>query len=278
VVTRPWQWDPSLYAGSAAHYSRGRMPYPDEVADLLRAELGLDGTGRLLDIGCGPGSMTLLLAPHVAAAVGIDADAEMIAEARRRGTALAAGNVEWRQVRAEELPAGLGTFRVVTFAQSFHWVDQPLVARRVRGMLERGGAWVHVGATTHRGGTGDDDLDRPRPPWDDIQSLIERHLGPVRRAGQGSLPDGTRSGEDDVMRAAGFAGPTRLTVPGGRVVHRGAEEIVSAVFSLSSSAPHLFGDRLADVETQLRRLLAGASPDGGFAETTEDLTITVWRP
>lgn len=63
-----WTWDPSLYAGSAAYYARGRVPYPPELATLLAAELGLDGSGRLLDVGCGPGSLTLLLAPLFAAA------------------------------------------------------------------------------------------------------------------------------------------------------------------------------------------------------------------
>jgi trans-aconitate methyltransferase len=55
-----WQWDPSLYAGSARFYSIGRVAYPAELV----AALELDGTGRLLDVGCGPGSLNLLLAPH----------------------------------------------------------------------------------------------------------------------------------------------------------------------------------------------------------------------
>jgi len=47
------------------------------------SELGLDGTGRLLDVGCGPGSLTVVLAPLFASATGLDADPQMIAEARR---------------------------------------------------------------------------------------------------------------------------------------------------------------------------------------------------
>src|SRR3712207_7887722 len=42
-----WQWDPSLYSGSARYYPRGRMPYPETLADALTTTLGLDGTGRL---------------------------------------------------------------------------------------------------------------------------------------------------------------------------------------------------------------------------------------
>lgn len=68
-----WEWDDSLYAGSAPHYGIGRMPYPSGLADAVRDELGLDGTGRLLDVGCGPGSLTLLFSPLFESAVGVDA-------------------------------------------------------------------------------------------------------------------------------------------------------------------------------------------------------------
>jgi len=37
--------------------------YPVEVVEVLVEALALDGLGRLLDVGCGPGSLTLLLAP-----------------------------------------------------------------------------------------------------------------------------------------------------------------------------------------------------------------------
>jgi len=42
-----WTWDPSLYAGSAPFYAVERVGYPAEVADLLVAALGLDGSGQL---------------------------------------------------------------------------------------------------------------------------------------------------------------------------------------------------------------------------------------
>ncbi|MGA5305205.1 class I SAM-dependent methyltransferase [Nucisporomicrobium flavum] len=265
--------DDSLYTGSAAHYPVGRMPYPSAIADVLRAGLGLDGTGRLLDVGCGPGSLTTLLAPLFAEAVGVDADPGMIEEARRR-----APELSWHRLRAEELPAGLGEFRVVTFAQSFHWMDQPAVARAVRPMIAPGGAWVHVGATTHRGVDGTDPLARPRPPWVRIDALVAAYLGPVRRAGRSTLPNGTPGGEEDVMRSAGYRGPDRVVVGGGEEVARSADEIVSAVFSLSYATPHLFGERVGEFEADLRSLLAEVSPPGVFAERRRETEIVIWRP
>ncbi|SDY06255.1 Methyltransferase domain-containing protein [Amycolatopsis xylanica] len=255
--------DPSLYAGSAAYYTRGRVAYPAALADALAAELDLDGSGRLLDVGCGPGSLTLLLAGHFEQAIGIDADAGMLAEAARA----AVPNCRWLHLRAEQLPAGLGEFRLVTFAQSFHWLDRPRVAAKVRGMLEPGGACVHIHATTHQGideGAG--------PSYAAIADLVRAYLGPVRRAGQGTLPNGTLGGETEIYRAAGFTGPQRIRVPG-RVVVREPDDIVASVFSLSSSAPHLFGDRLASFEADLRKLLGGRV----FSERTHDVSVDVWR-
>jgi SAM-dependent methyltransferase len=279
LVSASWEWDETLYAGSAPHYVTGRMPYPLTLAEAIRDELSLDGTGRLLDVGCGPGSLTLMLSRFFESAVGVDADPGMIAEARRQAVRAAVGNIEWRCMRAEELPADLGRFRVVTFAQSFHWMDQEAVAPRVRGMLCAGGACVHVFATTHRGVTGQDDpLPHPRPPWDRVEDLVASYLGPGRRAGRGVLPDGTRSGEEDVMRQAGFTGPTRVTVERGEVVNRSLDEVVPAVFSLSGSAPHLFGSRLSYFEDDLRRLLRATSPSGWFSERTREIALVIWRP
>nr|WP_042181927.1 class I SAM-dependent methyltransferase [Kibdelosporangium sp. MJ126-NF4]CEL14105.1 putative methyltransferase [Kibdelosporangium sp. MJ126-NF4] len=274
--TGEWEWDETLFAGSASHYSVGRMPYPPGLADAVRDELGLDGTGRLLDVGCGPGSLTTVLAPLFASAVGVDADPGMIAEAQDRAVQTGVGNVEWRHLRAEDLPAGLGTFRVASFAQAFHWMDQPLVARRVRDMLSPDGAWIHVGGTTHRGASVGHAY--PAPPWERIEELVARYLGPVRRAGQGFLPRGTRGGEETVMRRAGFTGPTRIVLDERRVAERDLDEIVSAVFSLSRSAPHLFGTRLGEFEADLRRVLGEAAPDGRFAELTTSIEVVIWHP
>jgi SAM-dependent methyltransferase len=271
-----WQWDPTLYAGSAAYYAQGRFAYPPALADALRTAVGLDGRGSLLDVGCGPGSLTLLLAPLFETAIGIDADPEMVRQAGRLAEGAGVGTVEWRPLRAEELPAGLGPQRMVTFAQSFHWMDRPRVAAVVRRMLAPGGVCVHVHAMTHQGVEGDDPLPHPRPPRDDIAGLVARYLGPERRAGRSTLPGGTAGDEQSIYRQAGFSGPRTLEVAAARVLTRTEDEVVAAVFSLSSAAPHLFGAAVGDFERDLRSLLRRVAPDGVFSERPRDITVDIW--
>src|SRR5580693_3194129 len=131
-----WSWDPSLFQGTAAHYRRGRIPYAEGLATTVATALRLDGTGRLLDVGCGPGVIALRLAHLFAALIGLDPDAGMVKEVERAARQQGATNVSWVRRRAEDLPADLGMFRVITFAQSFHWMDRPRVAGAVRAMIE----------------------------------------------------------------------------------------------------------------------------------------------
>ncbi|HEY2550187.1 MAG TPA: class I SAM-dependent methyltransferase [Streptosporangiaceae bacterium] len=275
-MSAPWQWDETLYAGAAPFYLAGRRPYPQAIPGLLAERLGLDGSGALLDVGCGPGSLTLLLAPLFRRTVGIDADAGMVAAASERAELAGAGQVSFRQLRAEELPAGLGTFQLVSFAQSFHWTSQLQVAGTVRQMIEPGGACLLLYGATSDGAEGNGQLAYPYPPRAAIGTLVGRYLGPVRRAGRGQRPGFRLDG--DAMRQAGFDGPERIEAGGGEVWQRSEDEVVASVFSLSWSAPGLFGDRRADFERELRALLRDASPDGWFCEVSRPIAIDLWRP
>src|SRR6476469_727102 len=71
-------YDPTIYRGSAEHYRPGRPPYSPRLEEVLTEELGLDGTGRLLDVGCGPGILTLRLARLFDGAIGLDPDPDML--------------------------------------------------------------------------------------------------------------------------------------------------------------------------------------------------------
>ncbi|MGW3360782.1 class I SAM-dependent methyltransferase [Streptomyces bungoensis] len=276
-MTDGWVWDETLFAGTAAFYARGRLPYAPALVPVLAAALGLDGTGRLLDVGCGPGTVALPLAHLFREAVGLDPDPGMLEEAARRAAGGGvAGRTRWVRMRAEDLPAGLGTFTVAVFAQSFHWMDREAVAATVRGMLVPGGALVHVSDLKGEP-PGTEGLPHPVPPYDAVAELVTAYLGPVRRAGRGVLPNGTPGGEAGVFTRAGFLGPERHVVPGGQVLERDEDAIVAGVFSMSFSAPGLFGPHLGAFESDLRRLLRSRSEAGRFSERAPSTEVFVWR-
>jgi hypothetical protein len=180
------------------------------------------------------------------------------------------------EARAEDLPAGLGRFRAILFAQSFHWTDRERAAATAFTMIEPGGHFIHL---SERQDPAPPPAPRPHPapPFDAIAALVRSYLGEERRAGQGVLRFGTPSGERTIVEGAGFVGYRRLPVPSGAAVERSADDIVAWVYSRSGSAPHLFGDRLDDFERDLRARLHETSPDGVFAEQLPDTEIWLWQ-
>lgn len=272
-----WTWDETLFAGTAPYYRRGRVPYEPGLADALGQALGCTGEGRLLDVGCGPGTLALDLAHLFGEAVGVDPDTGMIEEARREAARRGmAGRTRWVRARAEELTAQLGEFSAATFGQSFHWMDRDTVALTVRDLLRPGGAFVHV-ADLKTETLPTDGLPHPAVPYAAIDALVKDHLGPVRRAGRGTLPQGTPGGEAAVLARAGYTGPQRLVVPGGQARERTCDDVVAAVFSMSFSAPHLFGTRRGAFEADLRRLLRRASRSCLFSERRPSTEVRIWR-
>jgi SAM-dependent methyltransferase len=153
------RYDPSFYEGAAVHYRCGRPPYSPQLEALLAEELGLDGSGRLLDVGCGPSILTVRLAQLFECAVGLDPDPAMIAEGRRAAQERDIANITWIQGRAEDLPVvAPGPYRLVTFGQSFYWTDEVRVAEAVYDMV---GAGRRSGPCRASGrGAG-----RPAEPW-----------------------------------------------------------------------------------------------------------------
>lgn len=147
-------YDPTQFLGSAPYYLRGRPPYSADLGDVLRDELGLDGTGHLVDVGSGPGTLGVQLASLFDQVTLVEPDPDMLAEAGRHAER---AGVQAALVRAtaEDLPRlGLGPLRAVSFGQSFHRTSRQEVAESVFDALEPGGHLVLVGH----------DATRPAPP------------------------------------------------------------------------------------------------------------------
>jgi SAM-dependent methyltransferase len=269
-------YDPTIYLGAAAYYRSGRPAYSPELEAVLTRELGLDGSGRLLDAGCGPGVLTVRLAHLFGQAVGLDPDAGMLAEGGRAAEESSITNIRWVRGVAEDLPAvAPGPYRLVTFGQSFHWTDEQRVAETVYDLLEPGGALALVVHTV---------AGRPRPPdpgvpaipHDEIRALVAKYLGSTRRAGQGTSPQRSHRFEDVLVRTR-FGAPQQLFVAGLPGLLRDSESVLSGYLSMSYSAPHLFGDRLDDFAGEVRALLANRSAEGVFWDWPGDTEVVLAR-
>jgi ubiquinone/menaquinone biosynthesis C-methylase UbiE len=269
-------YDPTIYLGSADHYRYGRPAYSPELEAFLTQQAGLDGNGRLLDAGCGPGVLTVRLAHLFTQAIGLDPDPSMLAEGCRAAEERTVVNIQWVQGLAEDLPAAApGPYRLVTFGQSFHWTDERRVAETVYDMLEPGGALALIAHTV----TG-----RPRPPdpgvppipHDEIKALVQKYLGSTRRAGQGTAPERTQRFEDVLARTR-FGVPQQFFIPGLPDLLRDSESVLSGYFSFSYSAPHLFGDRLDRFAGEVRALLADRSAEGIFWDWPGDTEVVMAR-
>ncbi len=269
-------YDSTIYLGSAAHYRYGRPAYSSDLEAVLTQEAGLDGNGRLLDVGCGPGVLAVRLAHLFEQAVGLEPDPGMLAEGRRAAEEKNVTNIRWVQGLAEDLPAvAPGRYRLVTFGQSFHWTDERPVAETVYDMLEPGGALALV-VHTVAGRVRPPDPGVPTIPHEEITALVGKYLGSTRRAGQGIAPQRTHRFED-VLAATRFGVSQQLFVPGIPDLVRDSESVLSGYLSMSSSAPHLFGDRLDDFAGEVRALLASRSPEGIFWDWPGDTEVVMAR-
>ena len=267
-------YDPTLYLGTAAHYARGRPPYSRELAPTLERELGLDGTGRLVDVGCGPGKVALELAHLYDEVVGVDPDPGMLAEGRRLAEEAGVRNARWIEARGEELAGlDLAPARTVTFGTSWHWMDRPAVAELVHDLLEPGGSMVVV-VHHHEDRPVPESPGPPLIPHAEVHALIRRYLGDRRRGGQGFVtpPEETYQ---EVLARTSFGGSRTLFAPGRHDIVLDVDAVLSNFLSMSFSAPHLYGDRFADFERDFRALLAEHAPDGRFWDWPGDTEIVI---
>lgn len=122
-------------------------PFPNhEHTDFLSAALNALGDvrdKRLLELGCGSGTISVWMALRGAVATGIDVSDQTLEIARRRGAVNGVSNrVTFKAVPAEQLDEADGTFDRIIGNQVLHHFDLPSTMPNIRRLLKPGGRAV----------------------------------------------------------------------------------------------------------------------------------------
>jgi SAM-dependent methyltransferase len=269
------EYDPTQYRGAAPYYLRGRPSYSAELPTVLADELGLDGTGQLVDVGSGPGTIGVQLARLVGHVTLVEPDPDMLRQARAHAAAAGLTSVDFVQATAEDLAGlALGPVRTVTFGQSFHRTNRLVVAETVYQLLEPGGSLVLI---TH-------DPTRPAPPapagippipHDEIRDLIRGFLNSELRSGRRLVTDFSVERFEQTLTRTSFGTSRTVFAPGRRDIVRDIDGVVAGCLSMSYAAPHLFGSRLDEFVAALRELLARHSATGQFWDWPGDTEVLI---
>ncbi len=257
-----------LYRGTARFYDRYRVPYPAGMIDDLVVRASLSGTGRLLDLACGPGRVTFALARHFAEVVAVDQEEEAVsygaAMARERGET----HIEWRAGRAEDLD-GAGRFDLVTIGDAFHRLDRARVAALAHRSLRPGGHLALLWTSMPWEGSA---------AWQKAAMELVVHwmdaAGSLRNIPADLADALAREPHLDVLAAAGFStvGTYRFTAPRTWT----PETLAGFAHSTSVLSRSALGERVEAFEQDLRDRLLAVQPDGVFHETvgfTYDLAV-----
>jgi ubiquinone/menaquinone biosynthesis C-methylase UbiE len=266
----PTQDGRDLFAGTAYYYARYRPQYPQEFLQHIVARFELDGTGRLLDLGCGTGELALPLAAHVAEVVGVDPEPAMLAEAAAKAERLRVKNVVWIEGSSRDLSRlgpRLAPLRLVVMGRSFHWMEPDATLAELAGMVEPGGGVVMAGEPCNVWG-GERDWQRA------VRAVIQRWLGEARRAGSGAYSQ-THDPWSDVLARSAFS---RIEAYSQTYTWQwDIDRITGFLYSTSFASPSVLGDRRAGFERDLRATLLAMNPAGIFEEELQLEGFLAWR-
>jgi ubiquinone/menaquinone biosynthesis C-methylase UbiE len=173
----------SPYEGLAGIYDRRRPSYPEEAVRAVAAlATRAAPSGMALDVGCGTGIFTRLLAvalPQSFTVLGVEPSADMRETATARSDP--GGHTRFTAGHAEALPVAPGSVVLVTAATAAHWFDRPRFYAEAARALAPSGALAIV--------------ENKRRWWDsaaaaDYEAILEAHVPGYRRGTHPALDGG----------------------------------------------------------------------------------------
>ena len=234
------------FRGAAGFYADHRYRISRQFAALVAARLGLDGSGRLLDLGCGPGILAERFAPYVREVVAADPEPDMLTEGRRRTLAAGITNIRYARASSTDLSAvsAGAPFRVVTIGQAFHWMrPQDAALGQLATVVEPAGAVVLIKPDV----VGDPPLWQQR-----VNALVDEFLAGTP---SGDHPSGRHDPFDELLRRSAFRVVEELSMEYDLIEQPSLVGALGPRYSISWVADRL-GGRRAELEALARERFA----------------------
>ncbi|WP_093672499.1 class I SAM-dependent methyltransferase [Sporolactobacillus nakayamae] len=250
-----------LYDGAAYYYLKYRGQYSDRLIQTLASKCRLDGKGRLLDLGCGTGKLTFPMAKYFDDTVGIDVSSDMLQSARSQCELLDIHKMKWLQMPSEQMNPKLGSFRMITAGDAFHWMDRELVLKLSYDRLEPGGALALVGQG-HM--LGDRSLD-----WQQaVQQVIDKWF-----PNSGHRKLSVR--HEQLLAQSSFHSLVTGQIHSER--KRDIPSVIGYLYSTSTCRKTMLGTDAPDFEKELYDKLKSIDPSGIFTESVTDYYIIAFK-
>lgn len=235
---------------TARTYAARREPYPPSFFAAAADALKLNRREALIDLGTGPGVLALGFAPYVGCVVGVDPEPLMLVEARRAAAA-AKINLPVIEGRAEDLPADVGSFHVITIGRALHWLDREATLAAIDRILAPGGRILICGSTTVPGQAN---------PWRSAYDATLRLWGESRDPSYRRLYEHWFDSSRFEKTAEISVGHSQDITP---------EALVERALTRSTTSPAILGPRLAAFRVALLEALAPFFPDQIGLEVVE---------
>ncbi|HEX4118190.1 MAG TPA: class I SAM-dependent methyltransferase [Rhizomicrobium sp.] len=264
-MNQPVPYEPRRFQSAVPYYERYRLGYPERLIARVVALLGLKQGDAVLDLGCGPGSLSVPFARVGMTVTAADPEPEMLAAAEAAAEAAGVTLKFWRG-GSYDLKPDIGPYRLVTIGRAFHWMDRMATLTMLDKIVGPGGA-VAFFHDAH-----------PVLPENDWFKLLCKVGDRYGRSAQPHIVErkalGHRRYEPFLYQSA-FTELDGLSVTIRKAITM--DDIVGRAFSQSTTSPEKLGARGDAFEAELRERLRELSPDGAFTEIAEMVALVARR-